>query len=120
MLPLFANTINTLLPDKYQFNNDTIQTIMDATKETAKSVDKHVHQTRQEKEKAEEAARKQQEKLAHQKEEDFKKVDDELKAFNYVVKRFLDLVKILEKPQNDRSDLRDYPYYKVSLQAQKK
>lgn len=120
VLSLFANTINTLLPDKYQFNNDTIQTILDATKKTAKSVDKHVYQTRQEKEKAEEAARKQQEKLARQKEEDFKKVDDELKAFDYVVKRCLDLVKVLEKPQNFSSDLRDYPYYKDQPQAQKK
>ncbi|TAE60618.1 MAG: hypothetical protein EAZ76_02500 [Nostocales cyanobacterium] len=117
---LFANTVNTLLPEKYQFNNDIIQTILDTTKQTAKSVENHVNQTRQEKEKAEEAARKEQEKLNRQKQEDLQKVDDEVKAFNYVVKRFLDLVKILDQPQNDRSDLRDYPYYKVLLEQKQK
>ncbi|WP_071187825.1 hypothetical protein [Trichormus sp. NMC-1] len=117
---LFANTVNTLLPDKYQLNNEIIQGILEATKQTAKSVDNHVYKTQQEKGKAEEAAREKQEKLARQKEEDFKKVDDELKAFDYVVKRFLDLVKILDQPQNDRSDLRDYPYYKVLLEQKQK
>jgi GTPase SAR1 family protein len=105
---LLANTVldptakvgRALLPDKYKFNNEIMQKLIDAMGQTVSAAEEKAKRTKQEVIKVKAAAAIESERLRLQKEESLKKVNSEETALNHIVERFISIQQKLD---------RDYP-----------
>ncbi|MBF2007485.1 ATPase/DNA packaging protein [Chlorogloeopsis fritschii PCC 9212] len=89
VLNVAANAGRNLLPDKYNFDNDTLNKLLNLTDKGIQQVEQKVQRTRQEVAKAKAEAARESEKLRRQKEDSLKKVTNEETALQHIIDSFL-------------------------------
>ena len=97
VLAFSAKAVRSLLLDKYQFDNETLQKLINLTDKKVSVVEKQVRQTQEEVAKVKAEAVRESEQLRLQKEESLKKVNSEATALNYIIERFVAIQQKLDR-----------------------
>ncbi|MDM9380809.1 hypothetical protein QUB80_08840 [Chlorogloeopsis sp. ULAP01] len=102
-LNLVATTGRHLLPEKYKFDNDTLNKLLNITEKGIQQVEQKVEKSRQEVAKAKAEAARESEKLRRQREESLRKVTNEETALKHIIESFIDIREKLHRdyPESD-------------------
>ncbi|BAY07855.1 TRAFAC clade GTPase domain-containing protein [Calothrix sp. NIES-2098] len=97
VLSLAATTARNLLPEKYKFDNETLDKLLKITEKGIQQVEEKVHKTQQEVAKAKAEAAKETEKLRRQQQDSLKQVKDEETALKHIIDSFIQIRQNLDK-----------------------
>ena len=103
VLSVAATTARSLLPEKYKFDNETLDKLLKITDKGIQQVEQQVHKTREEVAKAKAEAAKETEKLRRQQQESLKQVTNEETALKHIIDSFIEIRNYLDKdyPESD-------------------
>ncbi|MEA5508748.1 hypothetical protein VB715_03120 [Crocosphaera sp. UHCC 0190] len=96
-LSLISPNLKKMLPNKYQFDNETFEQLIKVIDKQIVRLEKQAVMTKQEIEKIERKAKEESEKLRRKQEQALNKINSETTALGYVVKQFSTIASKLDK-----------------------
>ncbi len=97
VLDILSANARNLLPDKYKFDNDTLNQLFKMVDQGVASIEKQVKMTQKQIQEAQKAAARESEKLHRQRDKALKKINSEEQALNHVINRFIEITKKLDQ-----------------------
>ncbi len=96
-LTLILPHLKKMLPNKYQFNNETLEQLVKTIEQGVNNLEDQAILTQKEKENVKRKAKKESDKLKQKKEEAFKKIKSEETALDYVIRQFITIERKLDQ-----------------------